>query len=621
MRENNLKNALTLKKLFTLLLTAGSILAVFFGISLYQVSHTQSLVISANEMRYRSYLLADELRQSSDDLTRLARTYVVSGDSRYEQQYMDILDIRNGKKPRPQHYERIYWDFVAAGDSKPSPDGETIALDELMKKAGFSEQEFAKLKEAQANSDALVKTEVIAMNAVKGLFDDGSGKFVRKGEPDMEMARRLMHGPEYHKYKAQIMKPVNEFLELLDRRTGAAVEEAAQANRHAYTTTVLLLAFLLAAAVAGVLLVYFRIDRQLGGEPAYALGVAERIAAGDLAVPIDLKRDDRSSLMFAMRTMRDSLANIVSQVRAGTETIASASSQIASGNLDLSSRTEQQAGSLEETASSMEELTSAVKRNADSAREASGLAESASDIAARGGAVVTQVVDTMGAIDASAKKIVDIIGVIDGIAFQTNILALNAAVEAARAGEQGRGFAVVAAEVRNLAQRSAGAAKEIKVLINDSVDKVEAGARLADQAGTTMEEVVASIRNVSEIMHGITEASDEQRAGIEQVNQAIAQMDAVTQQNAALVEQAAAASGAMHDQSMQLAQVVSVFRLDPAQQAAAQAAPGERNGATVTALPKRRAPKAEAAWEPAPGAMPPARRVANAQPGGEWEQF
>ena len=266
-----------------------------------------------------------------------------------------------------------------------------------------------------------------------------------------------------------------------------------------------------------------------------------------------------------MKQMRNSLVDIVSQVRRGTHTITTASREIAAGNTDLSSRTELQASSLEKTASAMEELTSTVKQNAENAREANQLAATASDVARKGGEVVSQVVGTMGEINSSASKIADIIGVIDGIAFQTNILALNAAVEAARAGEQGRGFAVVASEVRNLAQRSAGAAKEIKALIGDSVDKVEEGSRLVSDAGATMQEIVDSIGRVTSIMSGIAMASQEQSAGIEQVNQAIAQMDQVTQQNAALVEEAAAASTSMREQAQALSQLVSTFRFEAQQ--------------------------------------------------------
>ncbi|HWV64012.1 MAG TPA: methyl-accepting chemotaxis protein, partial [Oxalicibacterium sp.] len=322
-------------------------------------------------------------------------------------------------------------------------------------------------------------------------------------------------------------------------------------------------ALILAAILFAIGLVIARgLLRQLGGEPDYAASVASSIAAGDLTVDVQLRKGDSGSLLFAMRGMRDSLARIVSEVRGGTDTIATASSQIASGNLDLSSRTEEQASSLEETASSMEELTSTVKQNVDNAKQANQLAATASDVAAKGGTVMTEVVETMRSINDSSKKIVDIIGVIDGIAFQTNILALNAAVEAARAGEQGRGFAVVASEVRSLAQRSAAAAKEIKALIGDSVGKVDAGTALVDQAGETMREVVDSIGRVTLMMGDITTASQEQSAGIEEVNQAIGQMDQVTQQNAALVEEAAAAAASLQEQANNLAQIVSVFRVD-----------------------------------------------------------
>jgi methyl-accepting chemotaxis protein len=275
--------------------------------------------------------------------------------------------------------------------------------------------------------------------------------------------------------------------------------------------------------------------------------------------------------MAALKTMNASLVSIVSQVRAGTTTIETAAHEISAGNQDLSQRTEEQAGALEETASSMEELTSTVNQNADNARQAKQLAASAADTALRGGEVVSEVVTTMASINAASRKISDIIGVIDGIAFQTNILALNAAVEAARAGEQGRGFAVVASEVRNLAQRSATAAREIKELIKSSVERVDAGSRLVDQAGSTMEEVVQSVKRVADIIGEIAAASEEQRAGIEQVNGAIVQMDQGTQQNAALVEEAAAAAEAMREQAAALARLVGTFQLASAPQAGAPA--------------------------------------------------
>ncbi|MCP1573980.1 methyl-accepting chemotaxis protein [Herbaspirillum rubrisubalbicans] len=301
--------------------------------------------------------------------------------------------------------------------------------------------------------------------------------------------------------------------------------------------------------------------RQLGGEPAYAVNVVGQIADGNLATNIEIKSGDCTSLLFSIKVMRDSLTDIVAKVRSGTDTIATASRQIAIGNHDLSSRTEQQAGGLEESVSSIEELSLTVARNAENSQQANELAISASEVAIQGGSVISKVIETMGSINDSSKKIVDIISVIDGIAFQTNILALNAAVEAARAGEQGRGFAVVASEVRGLAQRSASAAKEIKCLIEDSVDKVDAGSKLVDQAGSTMQDIVESIGRVSNIVKEITAASQEQTSDIEQINQAVTQMDTMTRQNAALVEEAAAASTAMEDQAANLSDLVSTFKI------------------------------------------------------------
>ena len=334
----------------------------------------------------------------------------------------------------------------------------------------------------------------------------------------------------------------------------------------------------LAAILAGIGFAWW-IGRRISTPLVTAVEVAQTVARGDLTSRIEAdSSNETGALMRALKDMNGNLVDIVSQVRTGTGAIAEAADQISAGNLELSARTEQQAGSLEETASSMEELTSTVRQNAENAREANELARSASQVAGRGGETVGRVVETMEAISGSSKKIVDIIGVIDGIAFQTNILALNAAVEAARAGEQGRGFAVVASEVRNLAQRSAGAAKEIKELIGDSVDKVEEGTRLVSDAGATMREIVDSIGRVSAIMSQIAMASREQSAGIEQVNGAIAQMDQVTQQNAALVEEAAAASQAMREQAQALAQIVSTFRFEDG--AARAAAPARLAGRT-----------------------------------------
>ncbi|MRX09020.1 HAMP domain-containing protein [Pseudoduganella sp. FT25W] len=341
--------------------------------------------------------------------------------------------------------------------------------------------------------------------------------------------------------------------------------------------------------------------------------IAETVAAGDLRVHIEVtSRDEIGKLLQALKNMNDGLVRIVGQVRQGTETITSATAEIAEGNMDLSARTESQASSLEETAASMEELYSTVKHSNDNARQANQLAQSASALAIKGGEVVSQVVETMSGINASSREIARIIGTIDSIAFQTNILALNAAVEAARAGEQGRGFAVVATEVRNLAHRSAAAAKEIKLLIDDSVSKVAAGSRLVDEAGATMSEVVVGINRVHDIVAEISSASNEQLAGIGQVNEAVVAMDTATQQNAALVEEAAAAAKALQDQTVKLNEVVNVFKLD-----ALPPSPSLPPARLAKAAP--RAPAAPPARRPALTLVPAAG--GKSQPAEEWVTF
>ena len=390
-----------------------------------------------------------------------------------------------------------------------------------------------------------VRNELFKRKAEQGINDEFKAAVADKLVPEMK------------KYTAAIDQVV-AFQDTLFQAANKRIDEVYASSRK------ILLALGLFALVCGIALGLL-LTRSITRPLARAVALARQVASGDLTATIEVtSKDEVGMLLAALKDMNESLLNTVSEVRSGTETIVTASQQIAAGNLDLSSRTEQQASSLEETASSMEELTSTVRQNADNARQANTLAQTASGIATRGGAVVSQVVETMASINASSKKIADIIAVIDGIAFQTNILALNAAVEAARAGEQGRGFAVVASEVRNLAQRSAAAAKEIRGLITDSVGKVETGGQLVEQAGATMQEIVQGISRVTDIMSEIASASAEQTMGIEQVNAAITQMDDVTQQNAALVEEAAAAASSLEDQAASLAQLVSTFKLDGA---------------------------------------------------------
>ena len=428
---------------------------------------------------------------------------------------------------------------------------------------------------------------------------------------DFQQASEILQGAMKESYPA--VRENAEALIALQLKVAKAEFEAAQ-TRFAVVRniSIAVIAFgLLLAALIGYWLI-----RAITLPLDTAVRVARAVAEGDLTQRIEVNSSNEfGQLLQALKDMNESLVSVVGQVRNGTDTVAHASSQIAAGNLDLSSRTEQQASSLEETASSMEELTSTVKQNAENARQANQLVGSTADVAVKGGQVVGQVIDTMSSIKESSRKIADIIGVIDGIAFQTNILALNAAVEAARAGEQGRGFAVVASEVRNLAQRSASAAKEIKGLIEDSVGKVDAGGKLVDEAGVTMDEIVSSVKRVTDIMSEIAAASQEQSAGIEQVNQAITQMDDVTQQNAALVEEAAAAAESLQDQATKLAEAVSVFKLEAGAYSARPELPVLSD--RVTALPKSRLkPKAVAA----PASQSKKLAVAGGS-NDEWEEF
>jgi methyl-accepting chemotaxis protein len=451
----------------------------------------------------------------------------------------------------------------------------------------------------------------------KAYTDVRKAVFAAKAEGDLEKGKKL--------YEGDLTQTRNSYLAALKTfsdRHAVLLDKAGDEIHDQYTSGRTLLILLGVAAIVMGIFAAWWITHTITKPINEAVKVAETVSSGDLTSDIQVhSTDETGQLMNALKIMNSNLVSIVGQVRNGTDLMATASTEIAAGNQDLSSRTEQQASSLEETASSMEELTSTVKFNAENAREANALAISAAEIASRGGAVVGEVVNTMGSINDSSRKIVDIISVIDGIAFQTNILALNAAVEAARAGEQGRGFAVVASEVRTLAQRSAAAAKDIKGLIDDSVQKVSLGSDLVDKAGQTMGEIVTSINRVTQIMTQISHASEEQSIGIAQVNDAITQMDQVTQQNAALVEQAAAAAESMQEQSAKLADVVSVFKLDglllPAPTHAARSAPRAQ---PRPALPPRRARAAVSA--PPPKAAPDSKRkaIATSDPD-SWEEF
>ncbi len=461
----------------------------------------------------------------------------------------------------------------------------------------------------QFGSSDMTPASLAALAAFKDAYSEYKAK--RPGWFDLMEAGKFDEAAEYRAKTILVSgaATVRTLRTLVDVQTRAIadIEKSARAtvaSAAAWIAGVTIISLLL-AVLAGVWIT-LSITRPL----QQAVTMVSAVAHGDLSSKVEVKSKDEIGLLLrVLKDMNDNLASIVGDVRSSSETITSAAKQIAAGSIDLSQRTSEQASSLEETASSMEGLTSTVKRNAENAKQANHLAVNASDVAVKGGHAVNVVVQTMASISTSAKKIVDIISVIEGIAFQTNILALNAAVEAARAGEQGRGFAVVAAEVRNLAQRSAAAAKEIKTLIDDSVNKVDIGAKQVDEAGATMDEIVTAVRRVTDIMSEIAAASNEQSAGIEQVNRAITQMDEVTQQNAALVEEAAAAAGSMQEQASSLTDAVSVFNL------------GARRGDTRTpaAIPVATVPVAHRA--PAPFTQVRKLPKAKEDAGDDWKEF
>ncbi|MBA5608789.1 MCP four helix bundle domain-containing protein [Duganella sp. FT3S] len=478
--------------------------------------------------------------------------------------------------------------------------------------------------------DALAKTitqpkaqELLKrINEVRPTYNQRLAESIKMGltgKPEDAQAATAIIVGDLRDKQSILFKAVDDSLAL---QQALAKDVGDKANEAVASSSVLVSIIAGVATVLGLFLAWAisrAITRQLGAEPSELSEVVGRVANGDLTSHLQLQRGDTSSVMAAIDRMQQSLITVVTNVRQGSELVASASTQIAQGNMDLSGRTESQASALEETAASMEEMSSTVKQNADNARQANQLAQSASGVAVQGGQVVSQVIDTMKDISDSSKKISDIISVIDGIAFQTNILALNAAVEAARAGEQGRGFAVVATEVRSLAGRSAEAAKQIKHLINDSVERVEQGTVLVDKAGSTMNEVVNSIQRVTDIMAEISSASVEQSAGVTQVGEAVTQMDENTQQNAALVEEMAAAANALNSQAADLVRTVAVFKLNQHNSTSARAVASLSPVAPITALSR---PVAKLASKSPPSR--PKKTVANGESiddSAEWETF
>ena len=468
------------------LLSLGLVLALYLCIG--SAFYYQKVLNEAHESKFVSMVLANELRDASANLTRTARTFVVTGDKKYEQEYFDILAIRNGEKVRP--------------------DGRKIPARQLMKDAGFTDAEFALLAEAEKRSNELVETETVAMNAAKGLFKDSSGKFTVQKEPDLVLARNLMHNDDYHKFLATIAEPIGEFDHVLTKRTEDTVNQA---------------------------ITYAR----------YALGLVALMIIG-LSISMYMSSH---SLKEGIRLQTVTLSKAYAQIRELVSKLSGSSSE-------LSSASSESAASLEETVASLEELTSMIRQNADTAKAASDLSQVSKTTAQEGSSEIANLISMMEQIAHSSKKIEEIITVIDDIAFQTNLLALNAAVEAARAGEQGKGFAVVAEAVRSLAQRSAISAKEISGLISESAQQVEQGQKVAGSSQSVLGKIVDSVNKVAQLNTEIASASVEQSTGVSQISQAMNQLDQVTQSNASSSETISQAASNLDHSTQSLTETI-----------------------------------------------------------------
>lgn len=538
---------LSVKKLFISLFVVVAVLMVALVVAEIQLARSNNALNEAYANRYQSYLLADELRQSSDDLTRLGRAYVMTGDKRYEDAYMDILAIRSGKKERPEDYQRIYWDFYTVDGRAPRPDtNNKVALLELMKAGGFTKEELSKLDEANQNSNALVNTEVLAMNAVKGLVPDGKGNFVA-GQADLEAAKKMMHDADYHANKAKIMRPIDDFFVLLDQRTSQAVLNAEQSSAAMMRLIYIMLGLILAILCIALAFSYRLLLNQLGGEPASAAELVREVAEGSLTAQINLKPNDQTSLLFHLRQMIERLRNTIGDVQSTADALASAAEEVSASAQSLSDTASQQAANVEETSASVEQIASTVAQNSDNAKLTDSMATQSNKDTQETSSAVREMV---GAMEAIAGKI----GLIDDIAYQTNLLALNAAIEAGRAGEHGRGFAVVAAEVRKLAERSQIAAREIGEVAQKSVG-------LASTTVTLLDQMVPSIGKTAGLVQEISAASQEQTLGLEQINHSIGELSKTSQTTASASEELNATAEQMTAQAQHLQERIQFFRL------------------------------------------------------------
>lgn len=577
---------LSLKKMYMGLscLMATLLLILFLAILKLQAASQEQT--QANVLRYQSYLLADELRQSSDDLTRLARTYVVSANPKWEEQYFEILDIRNGKKPRPEHPERIFWDFEAADISVPRR-GIQAPLRDLMEKAGFTQQEFALLNQAEDKSNALVHTETVAMNAVKGLFEDSQGNFTARGEPDQAMAISMMHNQAYHNEKASIMEPVNQFLAAVDERTSKTVQEA-QKNAQTWLYVLLFICLLTFLVLGIALLMAWQFSqRLLGAEPSLLNEMAQRQAEGHLEV--DLGTQKRTGVAASMQTVTHKLREVLGVVQQGALGVSAVSDQLSNASVQLSAGMAIQSDRVSMIASaSMEMSQTAI----DIAKNVSLVQQSSVatlEMAQVGGSKVGQASQSMdeilkhitlaseqsGALEEKANEVQEVVGIISSIADQTNLLALNAAIEAARAGEVGRGFAVVADEVRSLAERSNKATHEINTIIVsmqesvnqvvDSMSQVSSraveGSRISEAAAHSFTQIVSSVQALQEHVTQNAASIDEMSSTSEQITADIQDIADVSHESLDSAQHIAESANELVENMRSLTQSAAYFKL------------------------------------------------------------
>jgi len=535
------------------------LLALLIALSV-AASEAEDRVAIASERREQTQRLVAELRQGADDLSRLARSFVATGEYQAERQYQAIAEIRDGRRPRPEHYERIYWDLVDADGRPPRPDSAVIVpLGELMQQAGFSRDEMAKVEEVRSRSGAVLAIELRAMELVRRHTRDRVLIDAALREDPLEQARRLLHDPRYELARAAMMRPLEALQAMLDTRTRADILQARQARERLD---------IVVAAVGGLLLLVMIVSvaslyRLVTGPLSQAAQVASRVAKGDLCGRIDGGfQGETGQLLSSLQDMRQGLSHLVREVRHGARVMRGSAGEIAEGALNLTTRATQQADSLQQAAAAMEQLNQAVQQSADRAQQACSLTRSAAQAALEGGVAVSEMVGNMHAVHLAAGRIEEIVAKLDGLSSQTNLLALNAAVEAAHAGTHGQAFSVVADEVRQLARRSADAAQEIRALLNDAMARINQGSRRAQTAGRSMQEVVAQVGRLNQLIGEVASASSQQSAGARRISQSVSAIDQATQRNVLLVQQSSAAAEAMRLATERMAALMARFRLE-----------------------------------------------------------